>query len=181
MQPSTWCKVWVWLFIAGNEKACLCPAPCSPDLNHWKLQKTSAAFFSRCLIYYVAASRIGNKKFSVTKLRQTVFQQSNLPHMGPNESVKANVPSYQHREKIPCGLLEWRPWTSELSSATAHCLRTGSQRAQPGWSQRGGKKWDWEEAKSGIGTVRELFVFPLLGMPEVSICLQFGEGEIPRG
>lgn len=36
-----------------------------------------------------------------------------------------------------------------------------------------------EEAKSGIGTVRELLVFPLLWMPDVSICLQFGQGEIP--
>lgn len=37
-----------------------------------------------------------------------------------------------------------------------------------------------QEVKSAIGTVGELVVFPLLWMPDVSICLQFGEGEIPR-
>lgn len=50
-----------------------------------------------------------------------------------------------------------------------------SEHTQPSWAHRAGKECN------GDCTVRESFVFPLLWMPDVSICLQFGEGEIPRG
>lgn len=83
------------------------------------------------------------KKRYVIKLRQTVFQKSNLPHVGQNESVKACVSSHQHRDKIQGGRLKQQPWTPEPSSAAANCLRARSQHAPPSWSQRRGKKWDW--------------------------------------
>lgn len=41
-------------------------------------------------------------------------------------------------------MLKWWPCTSEPSGATAHCLHACRQHAQPSWSQRGGKKWNWD-------------------------------------
>lgn len=77
-------------------------------------------------------------------------------------SVKARVSHRSTGTKLPLA----------LQCCAAPGLCTASTHSPAGLTGQAG---------SGMGTVRESFVFPLLWMPDVSICLQFGEGEIPRG
>lgn len=80
-------------------------------------------------------------------------------------SVKARVSHRSTGTKLPMALQCWL-------AAAAPGLCTASTHSPAGLTG---------QARRGMGTVRESFVFPLLWMPDVSICLQFGEGEIPRG
>lgn len=77
-------------------------------------------------------------------------------------SVKARVSHRSTGTKLHRALQGWL-------AAAAHGLSTASTHSPAGLTG------------SAVGTVRESFVFPLLWMPDVSICLQFGEGRIPRG